>query len=236
MTTDEQAKKLGRALGLQVMQATEQQTATKLSYGTVQAVHSDSTGITVDVNLNGGTLYSIPCTTACSAVRPDDRVLLETFGKLTTATGIIARQTARQQMGGGTVNAPLFEWTSTFAGTPSQNYLEATNSITHSGGPLFLETAAAIGGTGEYGVGFEFLQNGSRVAYWDATSPQKNGGTLRWTAVGTVWLPAGTYSLKLWTTCWGTVTLVNTDSSGTSLKWRDSRFGTSGVSRYARIY
>ena len=56
-----------------------------ISIGTVSNVNSSS----VDISLNGGTLIGIPFTSACYGVKENDRVLVEKFGHLCIATGII---------------------------------------------------------------------------------------------------------------------------------------------------
>ena len=132
----------------------------------------------------------------------------------------------------------LFVWWSTWSGIPADTpYTESTQTIVHEGGLLLCEVAAAIASTGEYGMAFDFtdVATGKLAAHWGATSPQKNGGTLRWVQTGTVMLPAGTYKVVLTSAFWGTVSINGADSSGNSRKWRDAAWGTDGVPRYARI-
>lgn len=237
-TAQEQASKLGRALGLQVVKATQSQQTTQVSYATVTAVHFDSSGITLDVKIQNGYLYAIPCLVECVNARVGDRVMLQTYGPITTAIGVVSRGTARRSLGGGTVDAPLFEWKSTFSGTVTTGsiHTESIKYITHSGGPLLCEVAAAVTGAGEYGMAFKFEQNDNEKAFWVSTTPANNSGVLRWSASGTVWLPAGDYTATLQTAAWGNVRIAPGDKSLISRKWRDSRLGTDGVNQYARIY
>ena len=187
--------------------------ATITRIGTINTVYDTGVYWTADVDMSGGTL------------------MVETYAKVAIVTGILARP--------GCGCSPLFEWSSTWSGTPGtepeSGYLEKTATVT-CGGLILCEVAAAISGTGEYSMAFDFLDaNGERKAYWCSTSPQKNGGTLRWVASGSVRLPYGSYTVKLTTFHWGTVSIVGNDSSGNSLRWRDASLGVEGVSRYARL-
>lgn len=219
----------GMALG-ELMGNTQSQGVT-LRYATVDAVNETSGYWTVDISLSGAELSNIPITTACMGVRVGDRVVVEEYGNQCIVTGVVARPNAL------TGPDTVFSWSSTFNGSPTQSpYTEKTQTINHRGGLLLCEVAAAVSGTGEYGLAFDFVDsNGKTVAHWGATSPQKNGGTLRWVSTGTVKLPAGAYKVTLTSSYWGTVSIVGTDSSGNSRKWRDSVWGTDGVPRYARI-
>ncbi|NEG55475.1 hypothetical protein [Bifidobacterium platyrrhinorum] len=199
--------------------------------GTVSAVHGAGGYLTVDVDMSGGTLTGIQATRDCANAHVGDRCVVETYAHVSIATGILARPGAGD---------PLFSWSSTWSGTPgnepSDGFAEKTQSLT-VGGLIMCEVAAAVNGTGEYGMAFEFRDaDGKIAAYWNATSPQKNGGTLRWVTTGTVLLPYDTYTVRLLTYHWGSMTIIGTDSSGNSRKWRDSVWGTDGVPRYARLY
>lgn len=198
--------------------------------GTINEIHGSDGYLTADVLLSGGELLGLQLTTACVNARPGDRCVVEFYANIGVVTGVLARPG---------VDAPLFEWSSTWSGTPGtepeRGYLEKTATVT-CGGLILCEVAAAINGTGEYCMAFDFLDaNGERKAYWCSTSPQKNGGTLRWVASGSVRLPYGSYTVKLTTFHWGTVSIVGNDSSGNSLRWRDASLGVGGVSRYARL-
>lgn len=61
-----------------------------VSYGTVKAVNETDTDVRLDVDLHGGTLYGLPMTTACKGVAVGDRVVVQTYGHLSTVTGVIA--------------------------------------------------------------------------------------------------------------------------------------------------
>lgn len=61
-----------------------------VSYGTVKAVNETGTDVRLDVDLHGGTLYGLPMTTACKGVAVGDRVIVQTYGHLSTVTGVIA--------------------------------------------------------------------------------------------------------------------------------------------------
>lgn len=61
-----------------------------VSYGTVKAVNETGTDVRLDVGLHGGTLYGLPMTTACRGVAVGDRVIVQTYGHLSTVTGVIA--------------------------------------------------------------------------------------------------------------------------------------------------
>lgn len=205
--------------------------ATITRIGTINTVYDTGGYWTADVDMSGGTLMGLQMTTDCVGARAGDRCVVETYAKVAIVTGILARP--------GCGCSPLFEWSSTWSGTPGtepgSGYLEKTATVT-CGGLILCEVAAAISGTGEYSMAFDFLDaNGERKAYWCSTSPQKNGGTLRWVASGSVRLPYGSYTVKLTTFHWGTVSIVGNDSSGNSLRWRDASLGVEGVSRYARL-
>lgn len=229
---DETIRKLGRKLGLDVIRSQERPKTAAMRYGTITAVNADGSSCSCDVLVNGATLRTLPMTTDCLGAAAGDRCVVETFGRLSAVTGILARPT--------TLGRRLFEWSSTWGGTPSGEpnggYVEKTATISHPGGLLLCEVAAAVGGTGEYCMALDFRRGGARKAYWCSTSPQKNGGTLRWTASGTVLLDSGDYDVSLTSYHWGTVEIVGNDSSGNSLKWRDAAWGAeNGASRYARI-
>ena len=61
-----------------------------VSYGTVKAVNETEADVRLDVDLHGGTLYGLPMTTACRGVAVGDRVIVQTYGHLSTVTGVIA--------------------------------------------------------------------------------------------------------------------------------------------------
>lgn len=61
-----------------------------VSYGTVKAVNETEADVRLDVDLHGGTLYGLPMTTACKGVAVGDRVVVQTYGHLSTVTGVIA--------------------------------------------------------------------------------------------------------------------------------------------------
>lgn len=61
-----------------------------VSYGTVKAVNETKADVRLDVDLHGGTLYGLPMTTACRGVAVGDRVIVQTYGHLSTVTGVIA--------------------------------------------------------------------------------------------------------------------------------------------------
>ena len=61
-----------------------------ISYGTVKAVNEGNGTVSLNVSVHGGTLYGIPMTTACKGVAVGDRCIVETYGNLSTVTGIIA--------------------------------------------------------------------------------------------------------------------------------------------------
>lgn len=61
-----------------------------VSYGTVKAVNETEADVRLDVDLHGGTLYGLPMTTACKGVAVGDRVIVQTYGHLSTVTGVIA--------------------------------------------------------------------------------------------------------------------------------------------------
>lgn len=199
--------------------------------GTINTVHNTGGYWTADVDMSGGTLYGLQMTTDCVGAAPGDRCVVESYAHMALITGILARPGAGD---------PCFSWSSTWSGTPSNEpsdgFAEKTQSLT-VGGLIMCEVAAAVNGTGEYAMAFEFRDaDGKIAAYWNATSPQKNGGTLRWVSTGTVLIPYDTYTVRLLTYHWGSMTIIGTDSSGNSRKWRDSAWGADGVPRYARLY
>lgn len=61
-----------------------------VSYGTVKSVNETAADVRLDVDLHGGTLYGLPMTTACKGVAVGDRVIVQTYGHLSTVTGVIA--------------------------------------------------------------------------------------------------------------------------------------------------
>lgn len=61
-----------------------------VSYGTVKAVNETEADVRLDVDLHGGTLYGLPMTTSCKGVAVGDRVIVQTYGHLSTVTGVIA--------------------------------------------------------------------------------------------------------------------------------------------------
>lgn len=226
----EQARTAGRKLALDLTRTLTPAPSTSMRLATITRINLTQGAYTADLALAGATLHAIPITTDCLGCSPGDRVIVETYGTRSYVTGRLARTSTVE---------PLFEWSSTWSGDPSNEpsagYVEKTQKIT-VGGPILCEVAAAIGGTGEYCLAFAFAdESGKQAAYWCATSPQKNGGTLRWTSTGTIHLAPGTYTATLTSYHWGTVTIIGNDSSGNSRRWRDSRLGTDGVPRYARL-
>lgn len=61
-----------------------------VGYATVSAIHETSSDVKLDVAMYGGTLYGLPMTTACRGVAVGDRVIVQTYGHLSTVTGVIA--------------------------------------------------------------------------------------------------------------------------------------------------
>lgn len=70
--------------------APKRQELVTVSYGTVKAVNETEADVRLDVDLHGGTLYGLPMTTACKGVAVGDRVIVHTYGHLSTVTGVIA--------------------------------------------------------------------------------------------------------------------------------------------------
>lgn len=56
-------------------------------YGTVQIDNGDGT---LDVAVGGSVLRGVPMTTACRGVKAADRVIVQTYARLSTVTGVIA--------------------------------------------------------------------------------------------------------------------------------------------------
>ena len=84
-----------------------------VSYGTVKAVNETSTDVRLDVGLHGGTLYGLPMTTGCRGVAVGDRVIVQTYGHLSTVTGVIAHDNPHYVKGlwtgswkGGSITVP----------------------------------------------------------------------------------------------------------------------------------
>lgn len=63
---------------------------TTLSYGTVSAVNDSDDGVTLNVDVDDGTLAGVPMTTSCAGVSVGDRVVVERCGRLSIVTGVIA--------------------------------------------------------------------------------------------------------------------------------------------------
>ena len=61
-----------------------------VSYGTVKAVNETEADVRLDVDLHGGTLYGLPMTTGCRGVASGDRVVVQTYGHLSTVVGVVA--------------------------------------------------------------------------------------------------------------------------------------------------
>lgn len=70
-----------------------------VSYGTVKAVNETEADVRLDVDLHGGTLYGLPMTTACKGVAVGDRVIVQTYGHLSTVTGVIAHDNSHYVSG-----------------------------------------------------------------------------------------------------------------------------------------
>lgn len=82
------------SLGAQLGESTAQSKSStvQVGYATVTAIHSYSADVRLDVSMYGGTLYGIPMTTACRGVAVGDRVIVQTYGHLSTVTGVIAHE------------------------------------------------------------------------------------------------------------------------------------------------
>ena len=76
-----------------------------------------------------GALMGLQMTTDCVGARAGDRCVVETYAKVAIVTGILARP--------GCGCSPLFEWSSTWSGTPGtepeSGYLEKTATVTCGG-------------------------------------------------------------------------------------------------------
>lgn len=231
-TTRTTAADQGRRLALQLLDQLKQlTTGSVLRYATVRSATVTDGVWLMDIDLDGTTWHGVPITMDCVGARAGDRCIVEIQDHLPTVTGIIAR---------AATDPVLMEWSSTWSGIPGyadgKVYTETTRNLVHGGGPLLCEVAAAVSGSGEYGMAVDFTDSaGKTIAHWGATSPQKNGGTLRWVQTGTISVPPGEYTVALTTSHWGTVSIVGGDSSGNSRKWRDSAWSADGVPRYARI-
>lgn len=77
--------------------------------GTINEIHGSDGYLTADVLLSGGELLGLQLTTACVNARPGDRCVVEFYANIGVVTGVLARPG---------VDAPLFEWSSTWSGTP----------------------------------------------------------------------------------------------------------------------
>ena len=103
--------------------------ATITRIGTINTVYDTGGYWTADVDMSGGTLMGLQMTTDCVGARAGDRCVVETYAKVAIVTGILARP------GGGC--SPLFEWSSTWSGTPGtepeSGYLEKTATVTCGG-------------------------------------------------------------------------------------------------------
>ncbi len=232
----EVARLLGRQLGLGLIQNEPKPAGVTLRYATVDAVHSDGGVYTADLTVAGGELHAVPMTTDCVNLQPGDRCIVETANHLSIITGVLARPGTTTPR----LRPPLLTWTSTWEGAPanepSTGYVEKQQTINlPATTTLLCEAGAAISGTGEYSIAFDFQHNGARKAYVCATSPQKNGGTLRWTMSKTIGLPAGQYDITVTTYHWGDVTIIGGDSSGNSKRWLDPDIGENPMPRYAKI-
>lgn len=232
----EVARLLGRQLGLGLIQNETKPSGITLRYATVDAIHSDDGVYTADLTVAGGELHAVPMTTDCVNLQPGDRCIVETANHLSIITGVLARPGAITPG----LRSPLFTWTSAWAGNPgsepSTGYVEKQQTISlPATTTLLCEAGAAIAGTGEYALAFDFQQDGVRKAYVAATSPQKNGGTLRWTMSKTVGLPPGRYEVILTSFHWGSVEIIGVDSSGNSKRWIDPDISESPMPRYAKI-
>ncbi len=223
------ATSLGRTLGQQLTTALQPPPTPTTRYGTITSIKQTNGQLVADITVSGAALAAIP---VMANVAPyldiGCRVMVQTFNHLSAVTGVV---------GNAAASALAFDWSSTWTGTPSGNkYTETTQKVFLSG-LTQCQVFARVAGTGEYGFGFEFLQDGVRKAYWCATSPQKNGGTLNFSASGVVKLPPGEYDVTLTSNCWGSVTVGAPDSSADTLskRFRDQTTGADGVGRYARL-
>ncbi|RSX52645.1 hypothetical protein [Bifidobacterium callimiconis] len=229
MTDDLQnARTAGRRLGLDLIRdlaPTGPGMSQRLA--TIQRITATNGSLTADLTMAGGTLHAIPVTTTCARARPGDRVLVTTYGRQSYVTGILARTGAAK---------PLFSWSSTWEGTPAMNdgdRYEEKHETTTCGGLIHCEIAACISGEGEYGMEFTFTDpKGTLKAHWSNISPQKRGGTMRWTTTGSVYLPYDTYDIRLNTYKYGSMSI---STNGNSDTWKDAEWGTNGVCRYARL-
>ena len=89
MNNDAILRQLGDRLGKEL--GKRQNNGVNISYGTVKAVNVGSGTVSLNVYVHGGTLYGLPMTTSCKGVKVGDRVMVETYGNLSTVTGVIAR-------------------------------------------------------------------------------------------------------------------------------------------------
>lgn len=216
--------------------AKRRNTGPTLTLGTIKVVHDYDGNMVADVTVRGADLLGLDMTVDCVNAQPGDRCVIQEQAHHAMVTGILAKPGAITPG----LRSPLFTWTSAWAGNPgsepSTGYVEKQQTISlPATTTLLCEAGAAIAGTGEYALAFDFQQDGVRKAYVAATSPQKNGGTLRWTMSKTVGLPPGRYEVILTSFHWGSVEIIGIDSSGNSKRWIDPSINTEPVPRYAKI-
>lgn len=103
--------------------------ATITRIGTINTVYDTGGYWTADVDMSGGTLMGLQMTTDCVGARAGDRCVVETYAKVAIVTGILARP--------GCGCSPLFEWSSTWSGTPGtepeHGLVEKTMTVTCGG-------------------------------------------------------------------------------------------------------
>lgn len=222
------ARDAGQALGQLLADNLAAPATPTIRYGTLARAYLAGSSLVADVEIAGGTLTGIPVTRAAATATIGDRVIITTYAHLSTVTGLMATKTRT-----------LFDWSSTWSGTPAETeYTEKTQSIEIYSGLILCEFRASLKGAGEYGCRFTFTNSsGATAAQWSATSPPMgyDTATLRWTVSGTVYLTPGTYTVTLQTCPWGDIDVESGDKSKISSMWRDEILGTTGVNRMARI-
>ena len=140
---DQLGTKLAEAL------APKRQDLVTVSYGTVKAVNETGADVRLDVDLHGGTLYGLPMTTACKGVAVGDRVIVQTYGHLSTVTGVIAHDNSHYVIlgeGDCSLNDMLMHVVA--IGFPQLNMVgltaERTGGTFTANGPTSIQSATGI--------------------------------------------------------------------------------------------
>lgn len=141
------SKSAGAVLGEYLAESGNSVKAVTMSYGDVTSVSTSGGDVRLTLSVDGGTLTSVPMTTACRGVKAGDRVIVQRYGHLATVVGVIAHDNeyVDQDSVDDSISSAIAP--SSVSLTPNEsllNYSAYTNSSIRIGSTLFLQASIIL--------------------------------------------------------------------------------------------